>query len=252
MTNFAQQIKDLIVNSNLRLCVAAAKNWASTDTLMDYVNEATRGLMLAVDKFDPSRGVKFASYAMWFIKREIEVYHHGTVPIVHRTNNAKTWSVVSKAASDFTQKNERQPSQEELFDLVNDKLSKGIKDKADLTEVYVTMVDEYSYDNDEKMFNSDAVDYNRVSASVNDYETKSEEEFNKTLVNSLLEVLPPREQKLIQMRFGLIEVNGIKREFELAEVAEELGLTSERVRQLEGKILKRLLKEYKERIASEM
>jgi hypothetical protein len=85
---------------------------------------------------------------MWFIKREIEVYHHGTVPIVHRTNNAKTWSVVSKAASDFTQKNERQPSQEELFDLVNDKLSKGIKDKADLTEVYVTMVDEYSYDND--------------------------------------------------------------------------------------------------------
>lgn len=252
MTNFAQQIKDLIVNSNLRLCVAAAKNWASTDTLMDYVNEATRGLMLAVDKFDPSRGVKFASYAMWFIKREIEVYHHGTVPIVHRTNNAKTWSIVSKAASDFTQKNERQPSQEELFDLVNDKLSKGIKDKADLTEVYVTMVDEYSYDNDEKMFNSDAVDYNRVSASVNDYETKSEEEFNKTLVNSLLEVLPPREQKLIQMRFGLIEVNGIKREFELAEVAEELGLTSERVRQLEGKILKKLLKEYKERIASEM
>lgn len=119
MTNFAQQIKDLIVNSNLRLCVAAAKNWASTDTLMDYVNEATRGLMLAVDKFDPARGVKFASYAMWFIKREIEVYHHGTAPIVHRTNNAKTWSLVSKTASDFTQKNERPPSQEELFELVN-------------------------------------------------------------------------------------------------------------------------------------
>lgn len=252
MTNFAQQIKDLIVNSNLRLCVAAAKNWANTDSLMDYVNEATRGLMLAVDKFDPTRGVKFASYAMWFIKREIEVYHHGTAPLVHRTNNAKTWSVISKAASEFTQKNERPPSQEELFELVNDKLTKGIKDKADLTEVYVTMVDEYSYDNDEKMFNSDAADYNRASASVNGYEEKSEEEFNKTLVNSLLEVLPPREQKLIQMRFGLIEVNGIKREFELAEVAKEIGLTSERVRQLEGKILKKLLKEYKERIASEM
>lgn len=252
MTNFAQQIKDLIVNSNLRLCVAAAKNWASTDTLMDYVNEATRGLMLAVDKFDPARGVKFASYAMWFIKREIEVYHHGTAPIVHRTNNAKTWSLVSKTASDFTQKNERPPSQEELFELVNSKLSKGIKDKADLTDVYVTMVDEYSYDNDEKMFNSDAADYNRASASLNEYEEKSEDEFNKALVKSLLEVLPPREQKLIQMRFGLIEVNGIKREFELSEVAEEIGLTSERVRQLEGKILKKLLKEYKERISSEM
>ena len=252
MEAFAQEIKDLIVNSNQRLCVAAAKNWAATDTLMDYVNEANIGLMLAVDKFDPSRGVKFASYAMWFIKREIESYHHGTLPLVRRTNNAKTWSIISKVASEFTQKNERPPSQEELLELVNKKLNKGIKDKFDLTDMYVTMVDEYSYDNDEKMFNSDAADYNRASASINGYETESEEDFNKTLVKSLLEILPPREQKLIQMRFGLIEVNGIKREFELTEIAEELGLTSERVRQLEGIILKKLLKEYEERIASEI
>lgn len=252
MDDFAQEIKDFIVTCNLRLCVAAAKNWASTDTLMDYVNEANMGLMEAVDKFDTSHGVKFASYAMWFIKRAIENYHHGTVPIVRRTNNAKTWSIISKVASDFTQKNERPPSQEELLELVNQKLTKGIKDKADLTEMYVTMVDEYSYDNDEKMFNADAADYNRASASLNDYEAESDDDFNKTLVKSLLECLPPREKKLIQMRFGLIEVNGIKREFELSEVAEELGLTSERVRQLEASILKRLLKEYEERLASEM
>lgn len=252
MDDFAQEIKDFIVTCNLRLCVAAAKNWASTDTLMDYVNEANIGLMEAVDKFDTSHGVKFASYAMWFIKRAIENYHHGTVPIVRRTNNTKTWSIISKVASDFTQKNERPPSQEELLEFVNQKLTKGIKDKADLTEMYVTMVDEYSYDNDEKMFNADAADYNRASASLNDYEAESDDDFNKTLVKSLLECLPPREKKLIQMRFGLIEVNGIKREFELSEVAEELGLTSERVRQLEASILKRLLKEYEERLASEM
>jgi RNA polymerase sigma factor (sigma-70 family) len=143
-------------------------------------------------------------------------------------------------------------AQDELLELVNKKLKKGIKDKADLTEMYVTMVDEYSYDSDEKMFNSDAADYNRASASVNDYENQSSEDFNKELVRSLLEVLQPREQKLIQMRFGLIEVNGIKREFELSEVAEELGLTSERVRQLETSILKKLLKEYEERLASGM
>ena len=251
MENFAQEIKDFIVSCNQRLCVAAAKNWANTDNLLDYVNEANIGLMLAVDRFDASRGVKFASYAMWFIKRSIETFHHGTMPIVHRTNNAKTWSIISKVASDFTQKNERPPSQDELLELVNQKLKKGIKDKADLTEMYVTMVDEYSYDNDEKMFNSDAADYNRASASINDYENQSSEDFNKTLVNSLLKILPPREQKLIQMRFGLIEINGIKREFELSEVAEELGITSERVRQLEASILKKLLKEYEENLASE-
>jgi RNA polymerase sigma factor (sigma-70 family) len=189
---------------------------------------------------------------MWFIKRAIENYHHGVVPMVRRTNNAKTWSIISKVVSEFTQKNERMPSQDELLELVNQKLKNGIKDKADLTDMYFTMVDEYSYDNDEKMFNSDAADYNRASATLNDYEATAEEDFNKTLVRSLLECLPPREKKLIQMRFGLIEVNGIKREFELSEVAEELGITSERVRQLEASILKRLLKEYEERLASEM
>ena len=250
MENFAQEIKDFIVACNQRLCVAAAKNWANTDNLLDYVNEANIGLMLAVDRFDASRGVKFASYAMWFIKRAIEGFHHGTLPLVRRTNNAKTWSIISKAASDFTQKNERPPSQDELLELVNKKLKKGIKDKADLTEMYVTMVDEYSYDSDDRSFNADAADYNRASASINDYENQSSEDFNKQLVKSLLEVLPPREQKLIQMRFGLIKVNGIKREFELSEVAEELGITSERVRQLEASILKKLLKAYEEKLAS--
>ena len=252
MEALAQEIKDLIINSNQRLCVAAAKNWASTDNLMDYVAEANFGLMEAIDKFDPDRGVKFASYAMWFIKRAIETYHHGTIPLVRRTNNAKTWSIVSKVASDFTQKNERPPSQEELFDLVNEKLSRGIKDKADLTDMYVTKVDEYNYDNEDRTCASEAADYNRASASYNDYEDKAEDDFNKTLVSSLLECLSPREKKLIQMRFGLLEVNGIKREFELTEVAEELGITSERVRQLEASILKKLLKEYEERVASEM
>lgn len=252
MDKFAQEIKDLIANSNQRLCVAAAKNWANTDNLLDYVNEANIGLLTAIDRFDPTRGVKFASYAMWYIKLAICTFHHGTLPFVQRTNNAKTWSIVSKITSDFLQKNERPPSQEELFELVNQKLKKGIKDKSDLTEMYVTMVDEYSYDNDEKTHNSDVADYNRASATYNDYEQKAEEDFNKNLVSSLLNELTPREQKLIQMRFGLLEVDGVKREFELAEVAEELGLTSERVRQLESAILKKLLKAYEEKIASEM
>ena len=253
MESIIKEIKDLIINSNQRLCVAAAKNWANTDTLMDYVSEANIGLMRAIDRFDYTRGVKFASYAMWFIKREIELYHHGVIPIVQKTNNAKTWSIVSRARNNFMQKFEREPSQEELLDIVNDKLTKGIKDKNDLTELYVSMVDDYgNLDSDDSVNHSDIYDYNRASASDNDYEEKSDEDYNKTLVSSLLNVLPSREKKLIQMRFGLIEVNGSKREFELSEVAEELGITSERVRQLERSILKKLNQEYSERLAGEM
>lgn len=243
--------RGLIIAANQRLCVAAAKNWATTDTLMDYVNEANIGLAEAVDKFDHTRGFKFASYAMWYVKRAIEEYHHNVKPIVHRTNNSKTWSIVSKASSEFMQENERNPSAEELLDIVNKKLKKGIKDKNDLLSLHVTMVDDYSPSDEESTVGfADLMDYNRASSSANDYEAKSESDFQKTMVSSLLEILTPREQKVIQMRFGLIEVNGIKREFELSEVALELGLTSERIRQMETAILAKLKREYEERIFS--
>jgi len=243
--------RGLIIAANQRLCVAAAKNWATTDTLMDYVNEANIGLAEAVDKFDHTRGFKFASYAMWYVKRAIEEYHHNVKPIVHRTNNSKTWSIVSKASSEFMQENERNPSAEELLDIVNKKLKKGIKDKNDLLNLHVTMVDDYSPSDEESTVGfADLMDYNRASSSANDYEAKSESDFQKTMVSSLLEILTPREQKVIQMRFGLIEVNGIKREFELSEVALELGLTSERIRQMETAILAKLKREYEERIFS--
>jgi RNA polymerase primary sigma factor len=243
--------RGLIIAANQRLCVAAAKNWATTDTLMDYVSEANIGLAEAVDKFDHTRGIKFASYAMWYVKRAIEEYHHNIKPLVHRTNNSKTWSIVSRASSEFMQENERNPSAEELLDIVNSKLKKGIKDKNDLLNVHVTMVDDYSPADEESTVGfSDLMDYNRASSSTNDYEAKSESDFQKTMVSSLLEILTPREQKVIQMRFGLIEVNGIKREFELSEVALELGLTSERIRQMETAILAKLKREYEERIFS--
>jgi RNA polymerase primary sigma factor len=243
--------RGLIIAANQRLCVAAAKNWATTDTLMDYVSEANIGLAEAVDKFDHTRGIKFASYAMWYVKRAIEEYHHNIKPLVHRTNNSKTWSIVSRASSEFMQENERNPSAEELLDIVNSKLKKGIKDKNDLLNVHVTMVDDYSPADEESTVGfSDLMDYNRASSSTNEYEAKSENDFQKAMVSSLLEVLTPREQKVIQMRFGLIEVNGIKREFELSEVALELGLTSERIRQMETAILAKLKREYEERIFS--
>jgi RNA polymerase primary sigma factor len=230
------------------MCVAAAKNWATTDTLMDYVNEANFGLAEAIDRFDPAKGFKFSSYAMWYIKRALEIYHHNIKPIIYRTNNSKVWSVVSKQSSDFVQSNERNPTTEELMDLVNDKIKKGIKDKGDLMELNVTMVDDYSLDEDSTANRNDIMDYNRVSASVNTYEDDSESEFNKRLVSSLLDILTPREQKVIKMRFGLMEVNGIQREFELNEVAEELNLTSERIRQMENVILDKLKKEYEKRV----
>jgi RNA polymerase primary sigma factor len=149
----------------------------------------------------------------------------------------------------FIQKNERNPTADELKELVNNKFNKDLKDKNDLLDVHITRMDDVGGDSDDSNANfTDIMDYNRISSSVNEYEIESTDDYNKNLVESLLKILSPREQKLIKMRFGLLEINGIKREFELVEIAEELNLTTERVRQMENDIFKKLRREYGSRI----
>ena len=242
--------RDYIWLCNQRLVIAAAKKWATTDTLTDYINEANIGLAEAIDKFELDKGTKFCTYAMWFIKRAINNYNNDVAPMVRKTNLSKTFHVVSKVTNDFIQRYERFPTAEELKESINKKYKKkDIKDKNDLLDVHIARMDDVGGDSDDTNANfSDLMDYNRISSSVNEYEITSTNDYNKKLIDSLLSILTPREQKLIKMRFGLIEINGIKREFELIEVAEELGITPERVRQLETSILLKLRKEYGNRI----
>ena len=230
---------------NQRLVIAAAKKWAKTDTLMDYVNEANFGLMEAIEKFDTSFDVKFASYAMWFIKRAINKYICGDLQVVKRPNYSKTFHVISKATNDFLQKNERTPTPDELFEIVTINYGKDIKDKNDILDLKVSYVDESSNDEDESPNYGDMAAYNRASASYNDYEEEETNDFNKKLVSSLLSKLSPRKQQIIKMRFGMYEGdNGLKREYEREEIGQILGLTSERVRQLELSAMEDLKSEY--------
>lgn len=246
-TKEKKMAREHIINCNQRLVVAAAKNYATTETLTDYINEANFGLMEAVDKFDISRGTKFASYAMWFILRAINAYKYGISQPIKKTNYSKTFHVISKARNKFMQENERVPTDDELFDIVNEVYCKDIKDKNDLLDTYMTSIDTDMDDEDNTSF-GDITDYNRASASYNEYEAKSTDDYNSKLVDSLLEILKPREKEIIKMRFGLCDDNGLKREYEISEIADKIGITTERVRQLEASALEELRKEYGNRI----
>ena len=241
--------RDYIMLCNQRMIIAAAKKWAKTDTLMDYVNEANFGLLEAMDRFDTTHNVKFASYAMCFIKRAINKYSCGDLQVVKRPNYSKTFHVLSKATNDFLQKNERTPSPDELFDIVTVKYGKDIKDKNDILDLKVSYVDESANDEDESPNYGDVAAYNRASASYNEYEEKEEEEFNKKVVSSLLSKLSPRKQQIIKMRFGMYEGdNGLRREYEREEIGQIIGLTSERVRQLELEAMDEMKAEYLRKI----
>ena len=237
-----------IMLCNQRLIVAAAKKWANTDSLMDYVNEANFGLNEAIDSFDVSVGTKFASYAMWYILRAINNYTNGDFQIVRKTNLSKTFHVISKATNNFIQENERIPTPEELLDNINTKYNKDIKDKADLIPTHYASIDLGDTSDDDNFLGGDIADYNRVSASYNDCVSNENKEFEKYLVSSFLNKLTPRKKEIIEMRFGLYEDNGLKREYEREEIGQKLGLTAERVRQLEGEALEEMKQLYAKNI----
>lgn len=237
-----------IMLCNQRMVVAAAKKWATTATLMDYVNEANFGLDEAISSFDVSVGTKFASYAMWYILRAINNYNNGDNQLVKKTNLSKTFHVISKATNDFLQEFERTPTADELLEIINTKYKKDITDKNDLIQTHYASIDLGEANEDENYPSGDMADYNRASASYNEYENKANEEFNQKLVSSLMNKLSPREKEIIKMRFGLSDDNGLKREYEREEIGQKLGLTAERVRQLEAEAMDKMKKEYTSRI----
>lgn len=236
--------KEYIIMCNQRMVIAAAKKWATTDTLMDYVNEANFGLCEAIDSFDASVGTKFASYAMWYILRAINKYNNGDNQLVKKTNVSKTFHVISKATNDFLQMHERMPTTDELLEVINKNYKKDIKDKNDLIPSHYARIDLGESNDDESYPGGDIYEFNRASASYNDSVSKENNDFNKTLVKSLLHKLSPRKKEIIMMRFGLHSDNGIKREYEREEIGDKLGLTAERVRQLETEALEEMKKEY--------
>lgn len=248
LENEYYKIRDYIADCNQRLVVAAAKNYATTETLTDYINEANFGLLEAIDEFKVEKGWKFATYASWFLLRAINKYKYGVNEMVKKPNFYKTFHVISKAKNGFIQKYEREPTEDELLEIINNVYKKNIVDSKDLLDINYT--DIANSDDDENSYTyGDVSDFNKTSASYNDYEKKEKDEYNSKVISSLLNVLKPREKLVIEMRFGLYDGEGFRREYKTKEIAEKIGLTQERVRQIEKGALKLMEDEHKRRIS---
>ena len=240
--------REYIINCNQRLAVSVAKQWANAENLTDYINEVNIGLIEAVERFDETRDVRFCSYAMWFMLRAVNHYNNECVPLVKRTNQSKTFHVVAKARNKFSQENEREPSEDELLELINSDYNKNIKDKYDLIDAQPLSIDDTVFcENDEYVFNETTA-FNSRTASVNEYEVRMSNDYNTELIETLLNCLTDREQKIIRLKFGLMELNGVKRCYDNREIAEEIGITPERVRQLARDGLNKIKTECKKRL----
>lgn len=223
-----------IMESNQRFVVSVAKTYARNSNLMDLINEGNIGMLEAVRKFDPSYDVKFISFAVWYIKRAISSYIISKDRAIRPSNVSKVYHLKSLETSKFIQQEGRNPTEDELLDLVNAKLESKVKSKRDIRNVIVTPID-FDWGDDENR--SDCNNETLIrTASMNLYDDESEQTHNDWLVRELLKVCTKQEKDVICYKFGI----DCERPHSTSEVAEKLGRSSVTINHIERKAMQKL------------
>jgi RNA polymerase primary sigma factor len=219
-----------LTRANLRFVVSVAKQYQNQGlSLPDLINEGNLGLIKAAEKFDETRGFKFISYAVWWIRQSILQALAEQSRIVRLPlNQVGSLNRISKVFSRFEQENERKPSAEELADELDiplDKIADTLKVSGRHISVDAPFVDGEDNSLLDVLVNDDAPIADRELMN----ESLSQE------IERALSTLTERESSVIKMFFGI----GC-REVTLEEIGDKLGLTRERVRQIKEKAIRRL------------
>ena len=231
--------RELMINANLRLVVTIAGDYINLGLpLVDLISEGNIGLMKAVDRFDPEKGVKLSSYAIWWIKRAIK----GALADQSKTIRlpAKTIEKISRMRRVSLQMgNElgREPTEDEL----GEELGIATEKVARLRRVGLrpeSLDAPVGADEQTDLGESLADEQTRTP-----FESLREKDFSEE-INRVLKSLTTREATIIAERFGL---NGTTAK-PLEQVAEIIGVTRERVRQLEITALSKLRRVFKKRL----
>ena len=231
--NGSQKALEELTSANLRFVVSVAKQYQNQGlSLPDLINEGNVGLLKAAKRFDETKGFKFISYAVWWIRQSIlaaivEYSRLVRLPI----NKVNTYNKLNAAVTNFNQENEREPSEAELADLLDLKVEEVAKmmaggrrhfstDAPVAEDSEATILDLFVDDED-----------GRPDVSLMD------ESLQKEIALGLSQ-LSPREVEVLSSCYGL---NG-KTVATLEEIGDMYGLTRERVRQIRERAIRRLRK----------
>jgi RNA polymerase primary sigma factor len=220
-----------LTRANLRFVVSVAKQYQNQGlSLPDLINEGNLGLIKAAEKFDETRGFKFISYAVWWIRQSILQALAEQSRIVRLPlNQVGSLNKINKAFSKFEQENERKPSPEELADVLDipvDKIADTMKVSGRHISVDAPFVEGEDNSLLDVMINDDSPNADR--ALIN-------ESLSKEIERVLAFTLSDRERDIVKKFFGI----GVT-EMTLEEIGDEFGLTRERVRQIKEKAIRKL------------
>ena len=234
-----QKAKDKLVTANLRFVVSVAKQYQNQGVpLTDLINEGNIGLITAADKFDETRGFKFISYAIWWIRQSILQAIAEYSNVVRRPQSQIAISnKIKNATNAYIQKHQRYPSAEELSDIISleiDKIEKAIQGEAHVSSIDAPITE------DEGTTMADML------SSSSEYASDRKVNYDSMcsdLMQVLCTILNDRERTIVIQSFGI----GCP-ERALDAIGDDLGLTRERVRQIRERGLDKVRKSPKSRL----
>ncbi|MDR0970879.1 MAG: RNA polymerase sigma factor RpoD/SigA [Bacteroidales bacterium] len=226
-----QQALDKLVKSNLRFVISVAKQYQNQGlSLPDLIEEGNVGLIKAASRFDETRGFKFISYAVWWIRQTILQAIAEQSRIVRLPlNQVGALNKIKKESARLEQNLERPPTIEELSDIVDTSIEKlndvlyvsgraKSFDEPSAIDDSITMIDTFDDPN------AEGTDIHVMNESLS------------TEIDRALSTLSKREKEIVSLFFGIGEAHG----YTLEEIAVQYNLTRERVRQIKDRALKRL------------
>ena len=225
-----------LTEANLRFVVSVAKQYQNQGlTLSDLINEGNVGLMKAARRFDETKGFKFISYAVWWIRQSIlqSIVEHSRL-VRMPLNKMGSYNKVNEAYIGFIQEFEREPSNEELGELL-DMTPKEVSNMLRSNNRHVSVDANIGGDDSDATM----LDLMVVEGEVMPDQTLIDESMREEVQQGLA-ILSDREKEVISAYYGLNQSNA----WTLEEIGEAYGLTRERVRQIKERAIRRLRKSY--------
>ena len=235
----ADKAREKLVCANLRFVVSVAKQYQHQGLpLTDLINEGNIGLITAADRFDDTRGFKFISYAIWWIRQNILQAIADNSNIVRRPQSQIAISnKIKTATNEFLQRHQRYPSAEELSEIIEleiEKIEKAIQGEAHVASIDAPLADDES----QTMVDTLASSSEYAADRQVDHESMCSD-----LMQVLCSVLNERERKIVIQSFGI----GCQ-ERGLEDIGNDMGLTRERVRQIRERGIDKIRKSSQSRV----